>query len=83
MQNSVSSQGRKTRKRRWLIKRAKNEFNVNPYKAGENLLDPKCYCSLNVDQEVLDQHKSSNLFDNNYDIQFRRPTTRTPSFQKI
>ena len=25
-------------------------------------------CSLKVDQEVLDQHKSSNLFDNNYDI---------------
>ena len=58
----------KTRKRRWLTKRAKNEFNANPYKAGKNLLDPKCYCSLKVDQEVLDQHKSSNLFDNNYDI---------------
>ena len=58
----------KTRKRRWLIKRTKNEFNVNPYKAGKNLLDPKCYCSLKVDQEVLDQHKSSNLFDSNYNI---------------
>ena len=33
----------------------------------ENLLDPKCYCSLN-DQETTDQHKSSNLFDTNYDI---------------
>ena len=55
----------KTCKRRWLIKRAKNEFNVNPYKAGKNLLDPKCYCSLKVDQETLDQHKSSNLIDNN------------------
>ena len=58
----------KTRKRCWLIKRAKNEFNVNPYKAGKNLLDPKCYCSLKIDQEVLDQRKSSNLFDNIYDI---------------
>ena len=59
----------KIRKHRWLIKRAKNKFSVNPYKAGENLLDPKCYCSFKVDQgEVLDQHKSSNLFDNNYDI---------------
>ena len=58
----------KTRKRRWLVKRAKNEFNVNPYKAGKNLLDPKCYCSLKVDQETLDQHKSSNLIENNYDI---------------
>ena len=47
----------KARKRRWLIKRAKNEFHVNTYKAGKNLLDPKCYCCLNVDQETLDQHK--------------------------
>ena len=58
----------KTRKHRWLIKKAKNEFNVNLYKARKKLLDPKCCCSLKVDQEVLDQHKSSNLFDNNYDI---------------
>ena len=58
----------KTRKRRWLVKRAKNEFNANPYKAGKNLLDPKCYCSLKVDQETFDQHKSSNLIGNNYDI---------------
>ena len=58
----------KTHKRRCLIKRAKNEFNVNPYKAGKNLLDPKCYFSLKVDQETLDQHKSSNLIDNNYDV---------------
>ena len=27
-----------------------------------------CYCSLNVDQETLDQHKSFNLVDKNYDI---------------
>ena len=40
--------------------KAKNEFKVNPYKADKNLLDPKCYCSL-------DQHKSFNLFDTNYD----------------
>ena len=58
----------KTRKRRSLVKRAKNEFNVNPYKAGKNLFGPKCYCSLKVDQETLDQQKSSNLIDNNYDI---------------
>ena len=60
--------GEKTRKCRWLIKRAKNEFNVNPYKAGKNLLDPKCYCSLEVEQKTLGQHKSSNLIDNNYAI---------------
>ena len=58
----------KTRKRRWLVKRAKNEFNVNPYKAGKNLLDPKCCCRLEVEQKTLDRHKSSNLIDNNYDI---------------
>ena len=51
-----------------LVKRAKNQFNANPYKAGKNLLDPKCYCSLKVDQETLDQHKFSNLIDNNYNI---------------
>ena len=58
----------KTRKRRWLVKRAKNEFNRNSCKAGKNFLDSKCYCSLKVEQETLDQHKSSNLFDNNYGI---------------
>ena len=58
----------KSRKRRWLVKRAKNEFNLNPYKAGKTFLDPKCYCSLKVDQKALDQHKSSNLIDNNCDI---------------
>ena len=57
----------KTHKRR-LIKRAKNEFNVNPYKAGKNLLDPKCCFRLEVEQKTLDRHKSSNLIDNNYDI---------------
>ena len=58
----------KTCKYRWLIEMAKNEFNGNPYITGKSLLDPKCCCSLNVNQEILDQHKSSNLFDNNYNI---------------
>ena len=58
--------GEKTRKRHWLIKKAKNEFKVNPYKVGKSLLDPKCYCSLKVDQETIDQHKSFNLLDKNY-----------------
>ena len=59
---------KKARKRRYLIKRTKNEFNVNPYKAGKNLLDPKCYCRLNVDQQTFDRCKSSNFVDKNYDI---------------
>ena len=50
------------------MKKAKTEFEVNPYKAGKNLLDPNCYCSLKVDQGTLDQHKSFNLSDKNYDI---------------
>ena len=58
----------KTCKCRWLTRRTKIKFKVNPYKAGKNLLDLKCYCSLKVGQETLDQHKSFNLFDNNYDI---------------
>ena len=45
--------------------KARNKFNVNHYNAGKNLLDPKCYCNLNVDQETLDQHESSNLIDKN------------------
>ena len=68
MQNLISLPSRKSLKDRWLIKRAKNEFNVNPYIAGKNLFNPRCYCSLIVDQETLDQHKSSNLVDKNYDI---------------
>ena len=44
----------KTRKHRWLIKRVENESSLNPYKVGKNLLHPKCYCSLNVDQETLE-----------------------------
>ena len=43
---------------------------LNYYKARENL-DLKCCCRLNVDQETLDQNKSSNLFDNNCDISFQ------------
>ena len=53
------------------MKMIKNEFKVNPYKAAKNLLDRKCYCSLKADQETLDQQKSLNLFDKNYDIPLR------------
>ena len=49
--------GERTRKRCWLMKKAKSEFKLNPYKAG----------SLKLDQETTDQHKSFNLFDTNYD----------------
>ena len=70
----------KTCKRRWLVKRSKNEFKVNPYKAGKNLLDPKCYCSLKVDQETLDQRKSSNLIHNSYNIPVGKAYHQNPRF---
>ena len=60
----------KSRKRRWLVKKAKNDFKSNPYNAGKALLDPKCYVNLKVEQEDLDQHKSSSLTDINYDLPF-------------
>ena len=77
---------KKARKRRWLIKRAKNEVNVHPYKAGKNVLDLKCYCRLNVDQETLDQHKSSDLVDKNYDIalgNLQGPPAEPPLLKKF
>ena len=58
----------KSRKRRWLVKKAKNDFKSNPYNAGKTLLDPKCYVNFKVKQEDLDQHKSSSLIDINYDV---------------
>ena len=50
-----------TLKGHWPMKKAKNKFKVNPYKADKNLLHPKCFWSLKVYQETLDQHKSFNF----------------------
>ena len=61
-----------------MLKESKNEFSASPYKAGENLLDPKCYCSLNVCKETLDQLKSSNLLDKNYDISLGKLEDQPP-----
>ena len=47
----------------WLLNKAKNDFKSNPYNVGKALLDPKGYVNLNVEQEDLDQHKSSSLDD--------------------
>ena len=55
----------KSRRQRWLVKKARNEFKANPYNPGKTLLDTKCYVNLKVD---LDQHKSSSLIDINYNI---------------
>ena len=51
------------RKKRWKFKRAQLAFKNNPYKAGRDLLDPKCKASLHVDQETLDHHKSATVAD--------------------
>ena len=64
----------KSRKRRWLVKKAKNDFKSNPYNAGKTLLDPKCYANFKVKQEDLDQHKSSSLIDINYDVPLAKPS---------
>ena len=61
-------QSEKSRRRRWLVKKARNDFKANPYNAGRTLLDPKCYVNLKVEQEDLDQHKSSSLIDITYNI---------------
>ena len=58
----------RSRKRHWLVKKAKNDFKSNPYNAGKTLLDPKCYVNLKVEQEDLDQQKSSSLIDISYDV---------------
>ena len=55
----------KSRRRRWLVKKARNELKANPYNAGKTLLDPKCYVNLKVEQADLDQHKPSSLIDIN------------------
>ena len=58
----------KSHRRRWLVKKARNDFKANPYNGGKTLLDPKCYVNLKVEQPDLDQHKSSSLVDINYNI---------------
>ena len=48
----------KSRKKRWLMKKARLSFKNNPYKAGKELLQPKQHLSLKVDQSLLDKHKT-------------------------
>ena len=59
---------KKSCRQRWLVKKARSDFKPNPYNVGQTLLDPKCYVNLKVEQEDLDQHKSSSLIDINYNI---------------
>ena len=58
----------KNRKRRWLLKKACNNFRCNPYKAGKSVFDSKYFVSLNVGQANLDQFKASRLIDKSYHL---------------
>ncbi|XP_057310248.1 uncharacterized protein LOC130648228 [Hydractinia symbiolongicarpus] len=60
--------GEQNRKKRWKIHNANRAFGKNPYKAGKDLLDPKCSIRLNVPKESLDAHKASVLIDPLYEI---------------
>ena len=57
----------KNRKRRWLLKKACNNFRCNPYKAGKSLW-PEVLCTLFLDQANLDQCKASGLIDKSYHL---------------
>ena len=58
----------RSRKRRWLYKKAQQAFRSNPYEAGKALLDPVCNASLCVDQGKLDEHKKTTVSDPFYDV---------------
>ena len=48
------------------VSRRKDDFKSISYSPGKSLLDPKCYVNLKVEQEDLDEHKSSSLIDIKY-----------------
>ena len=52
-----------SRKRRWKIKKANQQFLKNPYQAGKAVLDPKCEIQLQCDQSSLDTFKAKILSD--------------------
>ena len=58
----------KSRRWRWLRKKARNDLKANPYNAGKTLLDPKCCVNLKEEQADPGQHKSLSLIDINYNI---------------
>ena len=51
------------RKARWKRKQANNLFNKNPCLASKRVLNPRCYVKLSTDKNIVDQHKSSAVFD--------------------
>ena len=57
-----------SRKRRWKIKKANQQFLKNPYQAGKALLDPKCEIQLQCHQSLLDTFKAKILSDPSHNI---------------
>ena len=51
------------RKARWKRKQANNLFNKNPCLASKRVLNPRCFVKLSTDKNIVDQHKSSTVFD--------------------
>ena len=49
----------RSRKKRWKVKQTRSAFRNDPYKAGKDLLNPKCTSTLHVDQASLDNHKAT------------------------
>ena len=57
-----------SRKRRWKIKKANQQFLKNPYQTGKAVLDPKCEIQLQCDQSLLDTFKAKILPDPSHNI---------------
>ena len=57
-----------SRKRRWKIKKANQQFLKNPYQAGKAVLDTKCEIQLQRDQSLLDTFKAKILPDPSHNI---------------
>ena len=57
-----------SRKRRWKIKKANQQFLKNPYQAGKAVLDPKYEIQLQCDQSLLDTFKAKILSDPSHNI---------------
>ena len=55
--------GEHKQKARWKRKQANNFFNRNPCLASKRVFDPKCYVKLSGDENSMDQHNSSAVFD--------------------
>lgn len=63
----VLRKAERSRKRRWNKKCARKSFVSNPYSAGKNLLCPKVMVSLEIEQQLLDNHKTDLVFDSLFD----------------